>query len=567
MKKMSYVLAVVVALSMLLAACTPAAAPTAVPTIAIQKFEPTAAPVQPATAAPTEASAAAPEPTMVPEATTPPEKVADPDAKITVALETIIENYDFMTNSTLNSAGIFEMMYDRLVNLDDKVVLQPMLATEWKVSEDGKVWTFKLRNDAKFWDGTPLTAKDVKYTVERMQLPDYNIGNTQYLNSQFLFDKAVVVDDNTIEIHTKSPVPALLYTIEEINILPEHIYSKLTPEEAGSKTIMGSGPFKFVNFTKDDLVTLERNDDYWGPKAQFKTLVYRAIPEPSTRIAELETGGVDVIQGIPMAQADAVNGMANARVEAVSNGCRQYLGFNFANPWYQDKNVRLAINHAIDWESINQAFFKGSAPRMVVHVNKPWLNESLKAYDFDLAKVDELLTASGFKKGADGIYEKDGKKLAPSIMVYYAQTSERYEVLLSLVDQMKKAGIAAEPYYLESSAAFEKLDKRQIDDMFFIGSCTSYEGQGDISDLEKDSGSNYGRWENADFEAMFTDLLKEFDLNKRHEILDKMQVLLYEEAPMVPLWIRVDVWGISKNVDWHPNPSGRALMLSAAKYK
>ena len=148
-----------------------------------------------------------------------PAKEYDPDATITVAMETILENLDYMTNSTLNAAGIFEMMYDRLVNLDDNVTLQPMLATEWSVSEDGKVWTFKLRDDVKFWDGTPLTAKDVKYTMERMQEDAYNIGNTNYLNTQFLFDKAVVVDDYTIEIYTKTPVPALLYTLEEINIL------------------------------------------------------------------------------------------------------------------------------------------------------------------------------------------------------------------------------------------------------------------------------------------------------------------------------------------------------------
>ena len=135
-------------------------------------------------------------------------------------METILENLDSMTNSTLNAAGIFETMYDTLVTLDENVTMQPMLATDWSVSEDGLVWTFKLRDDAKFWDGTPLTAKDVKYTFERMQEDAYNIGNTNYLNTQFGFEKAVVVDDQTIEVYTKTPVPALLYTLEEIAIYP-----------------------------------------------------------------------------------------------------------------------------------------------------------------------------------------------------------------------------------------------------------------------------------------------------------------------------------------------------------
>jgi len=561
MKKISLFFSFVVVVSILLAACQPAATPVVEPTAVIQKVEFTAAPVQPTSAPVVEATA-------VPEPTKPPEKEVDTEAKVVVGMETIIENLDWMTNSTLNSFSIWEQLYDRLVDLDDKVVLQPMVGKEWSISEDGKVWTFKLRDDVKFWDGTPLTAKDVVYTFDRMQIPDYNIGNTTYMNSQFNYEKSVAVDDYTLEIYTKDPVPALLYTLEGINILPEHVYSKLTPEEAGSVTIMGSGSFVFKEFKKDDLVTLERNDNYWGKKSQIKTLIYRQIAEPGTRIAELETGGVDVIQSVPMDQFDSVDALPNAHVTAISNGCRQYLGFNlYNNPTYQDKRVRQALNYAVDWEVINQAIFKGAAPRLPIHVNKPWQNENLKAYEFDPAKVESLLTEAGYAKDADGVWAKDGKKLAPSIMIYYPKGSERDLVLLSLTDQFKKQGIPAEPFYLERSAAFEKLDKREIDDMFFIGSCTSYEGQGDISDLQADSGSNYGRWNNPEFEALYKDLLKEFDLAKRKELLDKMQVIVNEEAPMISLWIRIDVWGISDKLDWKPNPTGLAVLTGAVKYK
>jgi ABC-type transport system substrate-binding protein len=249
------------------------------------------------------------------------------------------------------------------------------------------------------------------------------------------------------------------------------------------------------------------------------------------------------------------------------NGCRMYLGFNHKNPVYMDKNVRLAMNHAINWEEINQAFFKGQAPRMVLHINEPWLNDDLEAYPFDLAKTDELMTASGFAKNANGFWEKDGQEFAPSIMVYYAQGSERYEILLSLVDQLRKAGFNADAFYLERAAAFEKLDNKTIEDMFLIGSCTSYEGQGDISDLAAASSSNYGQWSNAEFEELYAQLLTEFDMAKRAELLDAMQVIMYDEAPQIPLWILIAVWGISEDVDWSPDPSGRAKMDRAVKFK
>ena len=562
MKKMSPFLAVVIMLSMILAACQPAAPATPEPTTEIIDFNPTLGSVQPTSPAATQPPAT--EETAAPAET---EKVADPDATVTVALETIIENLDYMTNSSLNAAGIFEMMHSTLVTLDDNVTLQPSVATNWEVSEDGLVWTFHLRDDVTFWDGTPLTAEDVKYTFERMQEDPYNIGNTNYLNTQFNFDKAVVVDPYTIEVYTRVPVPALLYTIEEINILPKHVYETLTPEQAAAETIMGSGPFKFVSFTKDDRVVLERYDGYWEGPAAFKTLIYRAIPEASTRVAELETGGVDVIQNVPMAQLSTINAMPNASAKAMINGCRMSLGFNHESPIYSDVNVRLAMNHAIDWDTINQAFFQGNAPRLAVHINKPWRNEALEPYPYDLAKVDELMTASGWTKNAAGYWEKDGQELAPSIMVYYAQSSERYEILLSLVDQLNKAGFKAEPYYLESAAAFEKLDKREVDDMFMIGSCTSYEGQGDLSDLAADSASNYGRWRNDEFEEVYAQLLTEFDVETRRELIYQLQDIIYADAPQIPLYVMIGVWGINNDLDWSPNPAGRALMYGAVKYK
>ena len=491
----------------------------------------------------------------------------DNDATVTVALTTIIDNLDYMIHSALNASGIFQHMFEPMVDLDiESITIVPRLATDWSISEDGKVWTFKLRDDVKFWDGTPLTAKDVKYTMERMLMDDYNIGNTNYLNNQINFDKAVVVDDYTVEIHTKDPVPALLYSIQEVKILPEHVYKDLDPNQAATEVIVGSGPFKFVEYVKDDYVKMERNDDYWGEIPAFKYLVYRNIPEASTRVAELETGGIDVAQQVPMAQIETVNNSGTAHTSAIANGCRMYFGFNHENPVFT-KNVRMAINHAIDWDAINNSFFFGAVPRMVTNVNPPWLNPDLTPYTYDLAKVDSLMTEDGYTKNSNGIWEKDGVEIAPTIMVYYAQSSERYEILLSIVDMFKKAGINAEPYYLERAAAFEKLDKREVDDMFYIGSCTSYEGQGDITDLKADSASNYGRWKNDEFESLFDQLLVEFDVDKRADLLNQMQVISYNEAAIVPLYIIIDVWGVNDKLNWEPNPTGRAIMTDASKIK
>ena len=489
----------------------------------------------------------------------------DTDATITVAQTTIIDNMDYMIQSTLNGSGIFQMMYDELIDMNFATAeLIPGLATEWTVSEDGKTWHFKLREGVNFHDGTPLTAKDVKYTYERMLVDDYNIGNTNYLNNQILFDHIDIIDDYTFDFVTKEPVPALLYSLQEVHILPEHIYAERSPEEAATLPLVGSGAFKFVEYAKDDYVKMERNDEYWGNVPQFKTLIYRMIPEASTRIAELETGGIDVAQSIPMAQISVVNDSGVATVKAVPNGCRMILGFNHENPKFS-KNVRFAINHSIDWEAINQSFFFGMAPRMIINVNAPWLNPDLEAYPFDLDKAAEYMAADGYEKDAAGFWAKDGTELEFNIMVYYDQSSERYEVLLSLLDMLNKAGFKAEAYYLDRAAAIEKLDQRQIDDMYYIGSCTSYEPQGDLTDLKADSASNYGRWNNPEFEEVFNQLISEFDVEKRAELSYKLEEIAYNDAAVVPLYIIIDTWGVSNKLDWNPSPTGRAWMKGATK--
>ena len=134
----------------------------------------------------------------------------DNNATITVALTTIIENEDYMIQGTLNGSGIFQMMFDELIDMNfDTAELIPGLATEWTISDDGCTWHFTLRDDVYFHDGEKLTAEDVKYTYDRMQMDDYNISNTNYLNNQILYDHIDIIDDYHFDFVTKDSSGAL----------------------------------------------------------------------------------------------------------------------------------------------------------------------------------------------------------------------------------------------------------------------------------------------------------------------------------------------------------------------
>ena len=489
----------------------------------------------------------------------------DNNATITVALTTIIENEDYMIQGTLNGSGIFQMMFDELIDMNfDTAELIPGLATEWTISDDGCTWHFTLRDDVYFHDGEKLTAEDVKYTYDRMQMDDYNISNTNYLNNQILYDHIDIIDDYHFDFVTKEPVPALLYCLQEVHILPKHYYEPLSADEAANAPILGSGAFIFDEYARDDYVKMHRNENYWGEIPQFETLIYRQIPEEATRIAELETGGIDVAQSISMDQVATINDSGAATVKAVTNGCRMQFQFNANNEKFS-YNVRHAINHMINWDIVNQAIFYGMAPRMVMVVNSPWLDPTLTAYEYDEELAAKYLTDDGYTKNAEGKWEKDGEVLSFNIMVYYDQNSERYKVLLALVDQMNQFGLEVEPQYIDRAAILEKLDKREIDDMLYISSCTSYEGQGDLTDLKADSGSNYGCWSNDEFEELYAQLASEFDNDKRAELCYQMERIAYDDAAVVPLWTMIDTWGVSNKVDWNPSPTGRAWMKAATK--
>ena len=547
--------AVLLLLSLLLAACgapattqAPATSNAAVSAPASQSTESAASTAASAAASAAASTAAAPA-----------------DGKPVVVAQTdIADQLDPMFNSALNASSQFEMMFDSLIAFNDKLELTPALATEWAVDDAGTTWTFKLRDDVKFWDGTPLTADDVKYTIDRMTDPKVGAtGNTQYLSNNMQVASVAVVDPTTVTITTKSPVPALPTFIHEVGIMSKAHYSALSNDDA-AKTPMGSGPFEFVEFIKDDRVVMRANESWWNGAPAIKEIVWRKIPEASTRIAELVTGGVDIATALPVAKFAEVQDAPGTRLESVVGGCRMTLGMKHSNPLFQDKRVRQALNYAIDWETINAAIFEGTAPRMVVNVNPPWLNESLTAYTYDVEKAKSLLAEAGWTDSdGDGTLDKDGQPLAPKVLVYYDATSDRYEVITAIIDMYRKAGINAEIVPSERSVAVDQLINKTYDDMYFIGSCSSFEGQGDISDLEAASVSNYGGWNNADFQAKFEQLRGTFEPEQRATILDEMQQIVYDEAPLVFLYRLVDNYGISERLSWTPSASGRINLATA----
>jgi len=311
------------------------------------------------------------------------------------------------------------------VNAEDGSV-HPWLAAEWDISPDGKVYTFKLRQDVTFHDGTPFNAEAVKFNFDYVFQPDVPhkfawgaLGGDKY-------DKTEVVDEYTVAVHFKEANAVFLVNLSDGGL---GIDSPTAMQEAGDdygiKTVVGTGPFKFKEWVKGSHVTLVRNEEYnsapafyenSGP-AYLEEITYRDVEDVATRLAALE-GAELQFATINPPQASTVESHPDLVVLTTPKAgtTRMYL-MNLAKPPTDDLKVRQAVNHAIDKVGLIQlpawsGYANPGVAALPSNMIPGGMPDSLKAldYEFNVAKANELMDEAGWVMGDDGIREKDGVK-------------------------------------------------------------------------------------------------------------------------------------------------------------
>src|SRR2546426_3328533 len=298
------------------------------------------------------------------------------DETVIYALQSDVQNWD-PPNSVLRESIILGYnVFDHLAARDLKTgKVGPSLALSWKTLDD-TTWEVKLRGGVKFHDGTPFSARDVKATFERVLNPENKLtarGNHAKIKS------VEVVDDLTVRFHTDGPYPVFVERLTALVMQSEKVM-KDKGHEWMQENPVGTGPYKLVRWQKKQEHLLQRNDDYWGPKPAFKYARVRIIPEQATQIAELISGGVDVIKAVPPDQMDVINKSGQARTTTSPILRTAFLqldqaGRSGANP-FQDRRVRLAANLAVDIDSIIKHVLNGLGAARATTVNR-------RAFGFD----------------------------------------------------------------------------------------------------------------------------------------------------------------------------------------
>jgi peptide/nickel transport system substrate-binding protein len=443
----------------------------------------------------------------------------------------------------------------------------PEFVQEWKLVDD-LTWEFKVQQGAKFHDGTSIDAEAVAFSLTRFAKK--TIGGKPTIQGTFTnltgFESATPVDASTVRMKTTAPaaiVPDLLAALE---VVPPSQYadeSEANLAKVATKPV-GSGAYKLAEWVKDDHVTLEVFDGFWGPKPAFKTVIVKPVPELSTRVLALQNGEADVIVNVAPDQAAVVDKSERGRISKVAGGRNIFVGLRNDRPQLTDPRVRQALNYAFNFDAVNRALLNGAGTRTKTILNPPHEPSDAKPYPYDLDKAKSLMTEAGWSPGSDGVLQKDGQKFSIVMDAPSGRYIKDKEIAQAIQQDLERLGVQVELRVLDWSVyAGDMLNKRNPDDTFFLGLGSPFTGQEELNYIHKDFSLNSTYWQNAEYHQLFDQLKASLDDAKRQDLMNRMWSIAYNDPPWIYVWHQVDFYGVSKRVAWESRADERIRMTEA----
>jgi peptide/nickel transport system substrate-binding protein len=446
--------------------------------------------------------------------------------------------------------AIASNIFNKLVTLDVNYNVIPDLAESWKVSPDGRTFTFYLGRDVKWHDGTPFTCKDVEYTFEALK--KYRGVAYGLLKFDILVDVKCVDPYTAVFEFSEPNVPFISFLAwYGTFILPEHIYNKteyadwMDPKIPALYNPIGTGPFKFVEYVKGSHVILEANKDYFKGAPCIDRLVFKIIPDPVAALQAFLAGEGDVLTVTPpLTEIPKLNKTEGVLVLARPMPSRWFLAFNMVPEQGRvtlNKDFRYTIAYAINKTEIVEKAFSGYgfvAKGMYVPAIAWAYNPETQPPGFNPAKAEELLDRLGYKKGPDGMRRKpDGSPLTLKLVIFQgAQTEAMAQVIK---ENLRKVGIDVSIEVLELGAFQEKAYKEKDFDMAITDGFWGPDPHNMYLRFSK-GGHNLPGYSNPAVDDLLERASKEPDISVRKELYWKAQQILAEELPYFPL---VDVMG------------------------
>lgn len=468
--------------------------------------------------------------------------------ELVLALLSDAKSLDPAGSNDVPSSVIQANIYETLVNRDEDNTIIPGLATEWD-AVDETTYEFKLREDVKFHDGEPFNAAAVKANLDRIL--DEKVASPRY----FLFEmisEVVVVDDYTVQLKTEypfAPIYAHLSHSGGAMISPKAIEADYAGMEEGkdpgaviSNAPVGTGYFKFDSWEPGSQVKLVKNDDYWGDKVHVDSVVFKVVPEGTTRDADLERGFVHITDPVDPIAVEEINNSDYAKVVQKPSASLSYIGFNTEKEPFNDPKVRQAISMMVNKDEIIEGVYEGFgipakgplAPSIFGY------NDDAQPLEYNVEEAKKLLAEAGY---ADGF----------STTIWTNDNKQRVDMAVILQNSLQELNIDVKVEQMEFGTYLDKTAEGEHD-MFVLG-WSNATGDADYGmyalfhSSQKGNPGNRTFYENAEVDALLDEGRRESDPAKRIELYNKVQEHLIDDAPMVYIHHQEYLLGVSNKIE------------------
>ena len=434
-----------------------------------------------------------------------------------------------------------EMLYETLVNITADGY-EGCLAESWDISDDGKTYTFHIRDGVKFSDGEVCDANAIKANFDAII---ENKDRHTWLEMMNLLVGVSAPDDKTFVIELSEPYYPLLTELGVTRpfamISPKAMKDGSTKD--GVNAYIGTGPYVLTDFVTDEYAVFEANENYWGEQPKIKKITVKVIPDNQTRILALEKGEIDMIFGKNMIDADAINqytGNDKFTVSLSDPTSTRQIVLNTTRDVLADKEVRQALQHATNKQAISDGIFYGlEQPADTLFAKTvPYCDIDLEPYAYDVELAQSMLDEAGWVVGADKIRERDGQKLNIDLL-YNSDSVTENAIAEYLQSEYQKIGISLNIHGEEEQSYRDNMKAGNFDMVFNICWGTPYDPQSSLAAMRApvygDYAAQLGLEDKADIDQAITDILVSTDETKRQELYTFVLTRLHEDAVYIPL--------------------------------
>lgn len=462
---------------------------------------------------------------------------------LTVGVESSPTNLDPRVGSDATSARVHTLVYSGLLHRNERMELVPDLAAgEPVISEDGTAITVTIKPDVVFHDGSPCTAEDVVWTF--MSIIGDELDTTKKAGFKLL-DRVEAVDEQTVVFHLTGPSPAFMENLTQ-GIVPQHEPGSLNLKEQP----VGTGPYQLTDWQADASLTFDRFDRFHGEPAKTERIVYRIIPNNTTRLLELQRGDIDLIVNNISADAfDSYKRMSGLKTMAEPGSNYKYIGFNLEDETVGNPLVRQAIAQAIDRDKIIEFLLGGyAAPADSPLPPSHWAHaQDLPQYTHDPDEAKKLLDQAGFPD-PDG----DGPKSRLEIEFKTSQDKTANKVAAIFQEQLRNVGIQLTIRSYEWATFYDDIvnGNFQMYSLKWVGiSDPDFFYNTFHSSSVPPNGANRGLYDNPKVDELLEKARVELDRETRKGYYARVQQIIARDLPYISLWFDKNLAIMGKRVD------------------